>query len=137
MSTPSRALCPPFDRNHGSPFRPHPRHRKRPLRSSTFAARLSPTLNSASGVSSATWWQAAQPSLAKSPEQDPLWLPGGAAWPTNSSRRRSPGSKDRYIVIAMVDLRTDDDGKRLGHCRTSVMRLLDAFRTYWPERRIR
>ena len=37
-------------------FLPQPRHRSRPLRSSSFAAGLSPTLSSASGVSNATWW---------------------------------------------------------------------------------
>ena len=47
-------------------FLPHPRHRRRPLRSRTFAAGLRPPLNSASAVGSATWWQAAQLTLRKS-----------------------------------------------------------------------
>lgn len=42
------------------PFLPQPRQRSRPLRSSTLAAGLSPARTSASGVSSATWWQAAR-----------------------------------------------------------------------------
>jgi hypothetical protein len=29
--------------------------------------------------------------------------------------------------MAIVDLRTDNAGKRLGHCRASVMRLLDTI----------
>jgi len=37
------------------------------LRSRTFAAELSPTLSSAFGVNSATWWQTAQSTLTKSP----------------------------------------------------------------------
>jgi hypothetical protein len=52
-------------------FLPHPRHRSRPLRSRTLAEGLSPCCNSASGVSSVTWWQAAQSTLTKHPIRDP------------------------------------------------------------------
>jgi hypothetical protein len=45
------------------------------LRSSSVAAGLSPTLSSASGVSNATWWQAAQSALTRSPR--PICRP----WP--------------------------------------------------------
>jgi hypothetical protein len=56
------------------PFLPHPRHRSRPLRSRTFAAGLSPTLSSASGVNSATGRQRNPPSgshLARDPRYAP------------------------------------------------------------------
>jgi hypothetical protein len=45
-------------------FLPQPRHRNRPLRSRTSAEGLRPTLSNASGVSSATWWQARRSKFA-------------------------------------------------------------------------
>jgi len=55
------ALLSPLNRYRGSPLLPQPRHRSRPLRSSTLAAGLNPTLSSC--VSSATWWQPTQSTL--------------------------------------------------------------------------
>jgi hypothetical protein len=46
------------------PFLPQPRHRNRPLRSRTLAESLRPTVSNASGVSSATWWQARRSKFA-------------------------------------------------------------------------
>jgi hypothetical protein len=50
-------------------FLPQSHHRSRALRSRTFAPGLSPSFRRASGVSSATWWQAAQSTFTKSPCQ--------------------------------------------------------------------
>ena len=48
---PDYALCPLHSlETTARSFLPHPQHRSRPLRSRTFAAGLSPTLSSASGV---------------------------------------------------------------------------------------
>jgi hypothetical protein len=60
-STPCPLRCPRhFTETTARPFLPHPRHRRRPLRSRTSAAALSPALSSASGVSSARGGKAAQ-----------------------------------------------------------------------------
>ena len=77
----SRTLPPHLIETTARPFLPHPRQRSRPLMSSTFAPGLSPLLSRASGVSSATWWQAAQSTLTQSPSRDPRSAPhrGGAS----------------------------------------------------------
>jgi hypothetical protein len=65
------------------PFLPHPRHRNRSLRPSTLVVGLGPSASRASGVSSATWWQAAQSTFNKaaSPEILQPRRVEGAAFP--------------------------------------------------------
>jgi hypothetical protein len=97
--TPSRAHapCPRHSiETTARPFLPHPLHRSRPLRSRTLAAGLRPTFIRASGVSSATWWQAAQSTLTKSPDQDPSLLPKKPA------RKRRSVDADRGTVLTGI-----------------------------------
>jgi hypothetical protein len=59
------------------------------LRSSSFAAGLSPALSSASGVSNATWWQAAQSALTRSPALYAVHgLRGSGVDPNQRTRQR-------------------------------------------------
>ena len=50
-----------------------------------------------------------------SSEQYPLRCRGGAAWP-KTALGDDPLAQP-ILAMAIVDLRTDNDGKRLGHCR--------------------
>ena len=52
---------------------------------------------------------------------------GGAAWPITTLRDDPLAQKTAILAMAIVDLRTDNDGKRLGYCGAEVMRLLDAI----------
>jgi hypothetical protein len=74
--------------------------------------------SSAFGVNSATWWQGSQWTFAKSPELDPPRL----LWRSGVAEREALGDdplaqRTGVLPMAIVDLRTDNDGKRLGHCR--------------------
>jgi alkanesulfonate monooxygenase SsuD/methylene tetrahydromethanopterin reductase-like flavin-dependent oxidoreductase (luciferase family) len=75
------------------------------------------------------------PELARALEErgfESVWAPEHSHIPL-SRKTPFPGGDDpptqktAILAMAIVDLRTDNDGKRLGHCRGQVMRLLDAI----------
>jgi len=73
------------------------------------------------------WWQAAQSTLAKSPSKIRCGCRDGAAWPKTALGDDPLAQKTWIFSMAIVALRTNNAGKRLGHCCASVMRLLDAI----------
>ena len=123
------ALPTPIHRTTARPFLPHPRHRSRPFRSRTLAAGPNPALSRASGVSSATWWQAAQSTLRKSPAPDILDPHQGTGAHFRCLRSRICSRSARDLVTATALVATKSVTFEIGHRHNmSAMRAVTSLR---------